>query len=182
MSKTDLAASRPIAAYAGLLALLACLCMISAFVPAAASPGALGGILLTAAVFGVLIEFIAKASSTLLLRLAWSGLAAVTGACLMLSPRLGAPATEAVLVAFLLVQAVMLIGLAIHARRLKEIGSRPLAMDGLVTLALAGFVAMAFPFQQSWVLGAVIAVGILDYAAALSFREIDARAHEAPAR
>jgi drug/metabolite transporter superfamily protein YnfA len=167
--------SRTVLAYSGLVALLAMACLLTGFAPSEAGHGALGGIMIVAALLGLLIEAIAPSPASLTLRIAWAAVASVTGLVMILAPLLVPVAPGLVLAGFLSVQAAILIVFALRARRRHEIGARSLTADGLVSLALAIFVFAAYPFSQQWVLGSIVAVGLLDYAAALAFREFDGR-------
>lgn len=167
--------SRSVLAYSGLLALLAVVCLLTGFMPGEAVHGALGGVLLTAALLGVLIEAIIPSRVTLPLRLTWGGLATVTGVVLILSPMLHRLASGLMLAGFLLLQAGLVIFFAVRASRRAEIGAPSLAIDGVVSVGLAIFVIATYPFPQQWILGSIVAVALLDYAAALAFREFDGR-------
>lgn len=167
--------SRAILAYSGLVTWLAVGCLLTAFAPDGIAPHALGGVLIAAALLGLLIELVAESRATLALRLAWSGLAVVTGAVLVLSPMLIEVVPRLVLAAFLLVQAILLGVFAFRARQRHEIGAPALTTEGMASAALAVFVLVAYPFPQQWILGSVVAVGLLDYAGALGFREFDGR-------
>lgn len=165
--------SRAILAYGGLVTILALACLVSPFVPTNAVAQLLGAILLAAAGFGLLISVVAEGSRTLGLRMAWAGPAAATALALLVSPIVPMLGLKIVLAAFLFCQGLMLMGFALRGRRADAEGSMPLATDGLVTFALMIFVLAAYPFRQQWVLGAILGVSLLDYAAALSFREIN---------
>jgi uncharacterized membrane protein HdeD (DUF308 family) len=172
---TALHPSRAILAYCGLVTILALACLVSPFGPGDGVEQLLGAILLAAAAMGLLVSAVAEGGRSLTMRLGWSGAAAAMGLALLLSSLVPAIGLKFVLAAFLFCQALMLMGFAFGARRLKADSYMPLATDGLVTLALTIFVLAAFPFEQRWVLGAVLGVSLLDYAAALSFREINAK-------
>lgn len=165
--------SRAIIAYSGLVTMIACICLIAPIIPGVAARPALGGLMLAAALLSLLIELVAQSPSTLATRLVWAGLAGVTGIALMVSSQQSVGLVRLTLTGFLLIQAAILAGSAARARRAKEPGGLPLGAEGLATLLLAIFTVMAFPFDQGWVLGAVIAVGLLDYAAALAFLTLD---------
>ena len=171
--------SKATVAYSGLVTALALASLFAPFVPGLAARMALGGVLIAAAVLAVVVELaqLVEGRATFWLRLLWACLGAAAGGVLMFSSQADR-ISQLTLAAFLLAQSAILGVCAMRARRLKELGGLPLGAEGVLTLALAVFVLAAFPFDQSWVLAAIVAVGLLDYAAALSFLAVEEREQE----
>jgi uncharacterized membrane protein HdeD (DUF308 family) len=166
--------SRASIAYSGLVTVLAAVSVMAPIAPGVALQPMLGVVLVAAAILGVVVELVqySQGRTTFWLRALWAALGATAGGVLMLADAEDHRSVRYALAGFLAAQAVILAFCAMRARRLRELGGLPLGVEGVLSLALAVFVALAFPFDQGWVLGAIVAVGLLDYAAALSFLSI----------
>lgn len=174
--------SRAVVAYSGLVAILGLACTFSAFVPTAVVPAVLGALVVTAAGLGLLIELVSDSPSTRSLRTTWSSGALLVGAALLASPLLPDLWPRFLLAAFLGLQGILLFAFAQRAWRTHELGSPPLIAEGVTSLGLAILVLFAYPLAPAWVVGGIVAVGLLDYAATLGFLEIEggARRFESP--
>lgn len=168
------AGARGMIAHSGLVAAIAFGCVMAPLAPGLAVRAALGGLLVAAGGLALLIAPVVDLPGGRAFRLGWPLMTALVGGLLMASFALPDKVAGLGLAAYLAVQGVILFIFASHARRQRELGSPALTFEGLLSLALAALTFFAFPFQQNWVLGAVIAVGLLDYASVLTFMGMEA--------
>ena len=141
-----------------------------------------GWLLLIGGVAQILHAFSARGWQGFALHLVGGVLYLLVGGWMILNPLLGALALTLLLAAFLLVQGVFQIALALRIRPARGWGW-PLA-SGVVTLLLAVLIYAGWPSSALWVIGLLVGIHLLMSGVALTMLALAARAsaHGLPAR
>lgn len=161
-------ATHDLLAYAGLMIGLAVLALFVPIAPSDALGAGVGGVILAAGLAGILTLSMARGWE-LPFRGLWSCGALVAGAVLLWPLPFPVIELKAVLAGAFLVQGLAIAIFALRHRGEHALGLPLVAAASVMTAILAAFIWLAYPFGAAWLLGAVVAISLLDYAAALIF-------------
>jgi uncharacterized membrane protein HdeD (DUF308 family) len=141
-----------------------------------------GWLLLIGGVAQIVHAFSARGWKGFVLHLLGGVLYLLVGGWMILNPLLGVLALTLLLAAFLLVQGIFQIALALRIRPARAWGW-PLA-SGVVTALLAILIYAGWPSSALWVIGLLVGIHLLISGVSLTMLALGARAiaHELPAR
>ena len=141
-----------------------------------------GWLFLIGGVAQILHAFSARGWQGFALHLLGGVLYVLVGGWMIFNPLLGALALTLMLAAFLLIQGICQIALALRLRPARGWGW-PLA-SGVVTVLLAVLIYAGWPSSALWVIGLLVGIHLLMSGLSLSMLALAARgvAHELPAR
>jgi uncharacterized membrane protein HdeD (DUF308 family) len=124
----------------------------------------------------VIHAFMEKAWRGFLLELASGVLYLIVGGLLLFNPMAGAQALTLVLAAFLLVEGIVRIAMALRLRPAQGWGW--LLFGGIVSVILAVLIWMQWPASGLWVIGLLVGINLLFTGWSLTMMAIATRAHE----
>ncbi len=135
-----------------------------------------GWFLIIGGIAQLIHAFMEKAWRGFLLEMASGALYLVVGILLVFYPIAGAQALTIFLAAFLLVEGIVRIAMALRLRRAQGWGW--LLFGGIATVILALLIWMQWPASALWVLGLLVGINLLFTGWSLTMMAIAMRAHE----